>query len=176
MKTQNAIRYSGFATLKKMRGKTVVQEYMFHNNGTNYLFQALASTLCGYDRTNDMPKYFDLGSTDNSGNYKCFLANRAYLTSRIVTDYQIDPDTDRSVAAIFTAYIPSSSIVNHEDSVDTLALYSTYSFGDNNTTRLAEIKISDVNQQFKLSDSKAHSYILEWAMTFNNATTANNKE
>ena len=55
MKAEQSIGYCGFAKIKKMRGKKVVEEHIFHNSGTNYLFQALASTLCGQNRTSDMP-------------------------------------------------------------------------------------------------------------------------
>ena len=74
------------------------------------------------------------------------------------------------MAAIFTAYIPSRTIVETKEYVNTLALYSTYSFGDDTSTRLAQIKLDD-NEVFKLSDISTHSYIIEWIMTFSNVVT-----
>lgn len=170
MKAEQSIGYCGFAKIKKMRGKKVVEEHIFHNSGTNYLFQALASTLCGQNRTSDMPQYFDLGLTDDNNTYTVFLSSRSPLTSRLVRDYKITGDTSAAVAAVFTAYIPSRTIVNTTNNINTLALYSTYSFGDNTSTRLAQIDLTG-DEVFKLSDNSTHSYIVEWVMTFSNVVT-----
>ena len=150
-----------------MRGNKVLKESQFHNEGTNYLFTALADVLCGKDRRADMPQYFDLGVTDSSNDYTPLISNRVYVTGKVVDNYQINSRQVTKIAAVFTAYIPTSSVLNTKDKVNTLALYSGYSISDNNDTRLAKISIPD-NSTFELDDSIATSYIVEWAMTFDN--------
>lgn len=166
MKTENTIGYSGFVKLKKMRGKQVVAEYNFHNNGTPYLFNVLSATLCGYNKLNDVPRYFDLGITSDGSTYTPCVPTRIAIVSSFVRNEKIDNDSIINVGAKFTIDIPSKFITSSE--VNTFALYSSYQRTEYRTDLLAEVQLSEF---LKLENTSNYSYIVEWIMTFSNATT-----
>ena len=137
MNTNSAIKYIGRARLTLYRGNKVVRTIEHKNHGTAFLFKVLASALCGNNEKLNMPRYFDLGSTDDRGIFTSRLTSRPALTAKTLsaTDIGAENQIAPGGGAEFTAFIPASAVVNTTN-INTLRLLSSYTGTD---TLLAEI-------------------------------------
>lgn len=168
---QDSVGYCGFVTIKKMKGRKIIAQYDLQNNGTAYLFQVLAGTLCGYDKLNDIPKYLDLGYTDtDDATYTPAIPYRAVLASNYIENLTItsgDEKTLIKVGAKFNVNIPVRSMLRGAK-VNTFALYSGKSQSDNRTTKLAEVRLDTDITDLTANSNYEYSYAIEWIMTFSN--------
>ena len=137
MSTNSAIKYIGRAKLTLYRGNKIVRTIEHRNHGTAWLFKVLASALCGKDESLNMPRYFDLGTTDDRGIFTSCLASRPALTAKTLSANDIGAENQIAPGggAQFTAFIPASA-VSDTTNINTLRLLSSYTGAD---TLLAEI-------------------------------------
>lgn len=165
---KSSIGYYGCATIKLLKGKRVVRTILHHNNGTEWLFRLLASTLCGKDETSNMPKFLDLlhleNQSDPNSALVSSLAGRVSLTAKVLENVSVAESTNSAkVAASFTAFVPASMVTN--DDINALAIYSDAT-GD---TMLAEIKLDEL---VDLTTKRSYNLMIDWTMTFNNVVTS----
>ena len=166
---KNNIGYSGIVKISIMKGKDIVRNITHHNAGTAWLFKLLSRVLCGADESNNMPKYLDLGSINNSNNFESALANRCPLIGKSVEnqDFNVEKTLyNSSYASIFTATISSLQVINESVVIDNLRLYSSKDGGDENL--LAEVRLYNENK-FEIGYQDNYNYLIEWIMTFENS-------
>lgn len=118
-----------------------------------------------------MPRYFDLGSTDDRGIFTSRLTSRPALTAKTLsaTDIGAENQIAPGGGAEFTAFIPASAVVDTTN-INTLRLLSSYTGTD---TLLAEIQLeNDVD----LGASNIYNIMLQWVMAFCNDEDAPNTD
>lgn len=110
-----------------------------------------------------MPRYFDLGTTDDRGIFTSCLASRPALTAKTLSANDIGAENQIAPGggAQFTAFIPASA-VSDTTNINTLRLLSSYTGAD---TLLAEIQLEN---NVDLGASNIYNIMLEWIMAFCN--------
>ena len=169
---KNGVNYLGFVRIKKLRGDKVVETIEKHNSGTIWLFKLLSSVLCGNDERLNMPRYFDIGSLNSSAKFYSYLANRVFLSSKVINNFEIKSGNDYftgKYGAVFTALVSSINITK-DGNAKKANILRLYSESQKDDTLLAQVELTEREaNNLSLNYSQGYNYMIEWVMTFENA-------
>ena len=168
-KNNSTIGYSGSVNVKVLNGTKIVSSTTKHNEGTQWFFQVLASSVIGNNERNNMPRYLDaFQRTGEEGSYiyTSILSTKVALTSKSFRSY--NEDDVYGVMASMTAIVPHKSILFESDSSKTIDQLRIYSNDSSDDTLLAKVDLGDKAIEI-LSDSK-NNIAIEWNMLFKNVS------
>ena len=167
----NQINYAGNVTIKVCDGKKVIRTIKQHNAGTELFFKILCLAVCGnQDMRSSMPRYLDLGMTQQEGSYESFLTSRKSLTSLHI-ETVAEAESINHISK-FTALITPNDVLSDCSNINTLTIYNQAS-GRPDEGKLATVTL---NPKLNLSTTSTYNYIIEWAMTFGNVEVTGNTD
>lgn len=162
----NGIAYEGIVNIQLKRGKKIKYNYIIHNEGTQLLFQGIASCLVQAPNSKLLPNYIGVGLGGgakqspyklNSEIVRVPIPNKGTIQENLVVS-----DGDALIGngwkAIFKATIPSSSL--SENTIREIGLFGEKT-GDNLLARLTPDRPINVEEGMSVT--------IEWIMYIKNA-------
>lgn len=171
--SENQIGYSGdvVITLRNKKRK-VNRVFRLHNEGTVYLFNAIAKALAGYSIANELPGYIDIQTGNDS-----LLNNRLRITGRVYGSSALAglSNADKSnyegkgvvlVNAILTS--GSKKTVSGDDCVLVL-------FNETNEQELARLEDARIAEMYNSVDDN-NDALIEWRLVISDAPAQMNQQ
>ncbi len=171
--SSTSITYQGNVTVKYVKNGKVIKKRKQHNAGTAELFDVILTALSGSLHTNRIPYYLLAFTTEG----KSALYKAAAKSSVIKVDNQTNSIT-------YTFTLPYAmfnlSTLSGGKNINTLRLYGeshiVHDNLENSTNPLAAVELVE-DEQISYNDLIfGVSVIIEWKMTFSNATSEVIKE